>query len=59
MARDIAERTGGLPTLLRCRLLDCELTEARTERVAAARLLAADAEEIGMAGVAQAARALI
>ncbi|KMO80354.1 BTAD domain-containing putative transcriptional regulator [Mycolicibacterium obuense] len=57
-ARALAERTGGAPTLLRCRLLDCELMEPSPERAAAAAALAADAERAGMLGVAASARAL-
>jgi DNA-binding SARP family transcriptional activator len=56
----IAERTGGTPTLLRCRLLQCELdaaapgTGARGGALEAA-ALAADARRAGMLGVADAA----
>ncbi|MBI5340868.1 MAG: AAA family ATPase [Mycolicibacterium rufum] len=57
-ARALAERTGGAPTVLRCRLLDCELTESSAERTAAARALAAEARAVGMDGVAAAAEAL-
>jgi hypothetical protein len=57
-ARAIAERNGGAPALLRCRLLDCELTESASERAGSARRLATDAEAAGMSGVAAAARAL-
>lgn len=56
VARDIAARSGGVPTLLRCRLLECALTESRSERGILARSLADDAAAMGMAGVAQAAR---
>ncbi|AFM16232.1 putative transcriptional regulator [Mycolicibacterium chubuense NBB4] len=58
MARGVAERTGGVPTLLRCRLLECQLTESAAERAAAARRVAGDAAALGMAGVARAAEAL-
>ncbi len=58
LARDIAERTGGVPTLLRCRLLACELAEPSPERAGAAAALAAEAERIGMATVVAAARRL-
>ncbi|CAN5570960.1 BTAD domain-containing putative transcriptional regulator [soil metagenome] len=54
LAETIAARNGGLPALLRCRLLRCELDG---DSVAAA-AVAADAERIGMHGVAAAARAL-
>lgn len=58
LARDIAERTGGVPALLRCRLLTCELAEPSPERAGAAAALAAEAERIGMATVVAAARRL-
>lgn len=58
LARDIAERNGGVPTMLRCRLLECELVAPSAERTRAAEELAADADRIGMAAVATAARAL-
>jgi hypothetical protein len=57
-ARAIAERNGGAPALLRCRLLECELTESASERTGSARRLASDAEAAGMSGVAAAARTL-
>ncbi|MEW5808712.1 MAG: BTAD domain-containing putative transcriptional regulator [Actinomycetota bacterium] len=57
-ARALAERTGGAPTLLRCRLLECELADPSPQRAAAAEALAADAEGAGMLGVAWSARAL-
>ncbi|SEH90093.1 Transcriptional regulatory protein, C terminal [Mycolicibacterium rutilum] len=57
-ARDLAERSGGVPTLLRCRLLECELTAPGPERTAAVAALAADAAAIGMVSVVDAARAL-
>lgn len=58
-AEDQARRTGGRPTLLRCRLLAAEL-DARLGRDvrADAAEVAADADRLGMAGVAAAARAL-
>ena len=59
VARALAERAGGAPTLLRCRLLECELTVSPAERSAAAAALAADAAAAGMAGVAASARALL
>lgn len=55
-ARALAERTGGAPTLLRCRLLECELSDSSSQRAAAAATLAADAERAGMHGVATSAR---
>ncbi|MDG4664354.1 BTAD domain-containing putative transcriptional regulator [Mycobacterium sp. 236(2023)] len=58
VARGIAERSAGVPTLLRCRLLECELAEPSPERSAAARRLATEAADVGMAAVAAAARAL-
>ena len=58
-ATSIAERTGAAPTLLRCRLLDCELAKPGAARAAQAEALAAEAEALGMAGVAAAARALL
>ncbi len=57
-AEDIAVRTQGAPSLLRCRLLRCELTAPEPERQAAARALAADADALGMRGVADLARQL-
>lgn len=54
----IAERTGGVPALLRCALLTAELTEAPDERRRAAARVAADARRLGMLGVARAADAL-
>ncbi|TRW81174.1 AAA family ATPase [Mycolicibacterium sp. 018/SC-01/001] len=57
-ARALAERTGGAPALLRCRLLECELTDLSPERAAAAATLADDAERAGMHGLARSARLL-
>ncbi|MGE0215976.1 BTAD domain-containing putative transcriptional regulator [Mycolicibacterium sp.] len=57
-ARELAERTGGVPTLLRCRLLEVELTEPGPARSERARALADDAAAIGMGAVAGVARAL-
>ncbi|MGE2713206.1 BTAD domain-containing putative transcriptional regulator [Mycolicibacterium litorale] len=57
-AEDIAARTGAEPSLLRCRLLRCELTAPGPQRDAAARSLAADADALGMRGVADLARKL-
>lgn len=53
-ARALAERTGGLPALLRCDLLECSLD---SDRQRAARL-AVEAGELGVAGVADKAREL-
>ncbi len=53
-AEAIAERNGGVPALLRCRLLRAELDGDS----AAAAAVAEEAERIGMRGVAAAARAL-
>ncbi|MGV0850838.1 BTAD domain-containing putative transcriptional regulator [Mycolicibacterium phlei] len=58
-ARELAERTGGVPALLRCRLLECELSPAGPPRSAEATELADDAEAIGMVAVARAARELV
>ncbi|MBB2991397.1 DNA-binding SARP family transcriptional activator [Mycolicibacterium iranicum] len=58
LARQIAERTSGLPALLRCRLLELQLAEPSPERSAAAHALAADAEAVGTASVQHAARTL-
>ncbi|MCV7415941.1 AAA family ATPase [Mycolicibacterium litorale] len=57
-AEDIATRTGAVPSLLRCRLLRCELTPSGPKRQAAARALAVDADALGMRGVADLARKL-
>ncbi|MHA0286237.1 BTAD domain-containing putative transcriptional regulator [Mycobacterium sp. C3-094] len=57
-ARALAERTGGAPTLLRCRLLEWELADPSPQRAEAAATLAADAERAGMHGVAASARLL-
>lgn len=59
VARELAERTGGVPTLLRCRLLECQLAEPSVERSATARELATEAAAVGMAGVADAASQLV
>ena len=58
LAEDIARRGGGVPSLLRARLLACELDAEAGDVSAAARELADDAERIGMRGVAAAARRL-
>ena len=58
VAAGIAERSGGVPSLLRCRLLRCQLTEPSAARTAAARDLAVEAADIGMVSVADAARRL-
>ncbi|MCV7280034.1 AAA family ATPase [Mycolicibacterium flavescens] len=57
--RELAERTGGVPTLLRARLLECELGEPGPARTAALQALAADAAAIGMVSVVDAAHALV
>ena len=58
-AQEFAARSDGVPTLLRCRLLTCELDRAAGEDVAErAQALAVEAERIGMQGVAAAARLL-
>lgn len=58
-AQAMAERSGGVPTLLRCALLLCELDAAAGEDVAD-RLasIASEADRIGMQSVAALARAL-
>jgi hypothetical protein len=58
LARGMAERSGGTPTLLRCRLLECELAESAREQTRLARALVADAATLGMSAVADAAEAL-
>lgn len=57
-AEDIATRAGGAPSLLRCALLRCELTESESDRHAMAQQVTADAQRLGMQAVARAARAL-
>lgn len=57
-AEDIAQRTKGAPTLLRCRLLRCQLAPADEHRRASALTIAQDARALGMDGVARAAEAL-
>lgn len=57
-ARELAERTGGVPSLLRCRLLACELESVGPARTAAALRIADEAARLGMVSVAEAARAL-
>lgn len=57
-AEAIAERTSAAPTLLRCRLLRCQLAPATADWQSAARALAEDARALGMHGVAEAAQAL-
>jgi hypothetical protein len=54
-AESIAERTGGLPSLLRSRLLACELRTDGPGVVAIARRIEMDAKDFGMRGVAEAA----
>jgi DNA-binding SARP family transcriptional activator len=55
VAVGIAERTGGVPTLIRCRLLDLELDSTGTDVEARAQQLERDARRLGMLGVADAA----
>lgn len=57
-AEGIAVRTRGAPSLLRCRLLRCELAAPGPQRQAMARALAAAADALGMRGVADLARKL-
>ncbi|GAB7071519.1 BTAD domain-containing putative transcriptional regulator [Mycolicibacterium hodleri] len=57
-ARDVAERTGATPTLVRCALLAAELSESAVERRALAAEVAVDARRLGMLGVEAAALAL-
>ncbi|OBB60950.1 AAA family ATPase [Mycobacterium sp. 852013-51886_SCH5428379] len=57
-AEDIAERTEAAPTLLRCRLVRCELGPPGPQRAEQARAIAADAEKLGMHAVARAALTL-
>jgi hypothetical protein len=54
-AESIAERTGGLPSLLRSRLLACELRTYGPDVVADSRRIELDAKHLGMRGVAEAA----
>lgn len=56
-ARELAARTGGLPSLVRCDLLSCELADP-ADRAAAAARVATDARRLGMAGVAERAAEL-
>ncbi|MCV7193158.1 BTAD domain-containing putative transcriptional regulator [Mycolicibacterium brumae] len=51
LARDIAQRSGGVPSVLRCRLFALELDPSARDDA-----LADEAERIGMRGVAAAAR---
>ncbi|MGV0741697.1 BTAD domain-containing putative transcriptional regulator [Mycolicibacterium sp. XJ870] len=51
-AADIGHRLGGRPTLLRCALLACQLDDDGPARRATARALAAEAEALGMRGIA-------
>jgi hypothetical protein len=54
----IAERTGGAPTLLRCRLLQLQMDDDADVSVRA-RALERDARRLGMLGVADVARQLV
>lgn len=58
VAEDIAASTAAAPVLLRCRLVRCELAGPGPQRQATARALAADADALGMRGVAERARRL-
>ncbi len=58
LARGVAERSDGVPTLLRCRLWECEFAESPWERTYLARTLAADATAVGMPAVVEAAESL-
>jgi hypothetical protein len=57
-AHEVAVRTGGVPALLRCRLLAVELDDPGPARREAAGAVAADAQRVGMRAVASAALAL-
>ncbi|WP_457920775.1 BTAD domain-containing putative transcriptional regulator, partial [Mycolicibacterium vanbaalenii] len=48
VARQIAERSAGVPTLLRCRLLVCQLAEPSADRAADAAALATEADSVGI-----------
>ena len=54
----LAERTNGVPALVRCALLDAELTEPDGERSAKAAAVAAEGRRLGMLGVAKIAENL-
>jgi hypothetical protein len=54
-AESISERTGGLPSLLRSRLLACELRTYGPDVVAESLRIELDAKRLGMRGVADAA----
>lgn len=56
-ARELARRTGGVPSLVRCDLLAAELADPADRAVLAARVHA-DARRLGMAGVAERAAEL-
>jgi hypothetical protein len=58
-AVDLAKRTGGAATLLRCALLSAEWTDEPAARLAAARDVVAEARRLGMSGVAAAAERLV
>jgi hypothetical protein len=57
-AEAIAMRAGGAPTVLRCRLLACQLSADRPDAASTARALAEDAQRLGMRTVAEAAHRL-
>lgn len=56
-AQALAERTGGRPTALRCRLLRARIADGGPARDAELVAVAGEAERLGMAAVAAAARA--
>lgn len=58
-ARELCARTGGVPSTVRCALVAAELLEDPGERAVAAAAVLADAEALGMRGVAQAAARLL
>ena len=58
-ATELAERTDGKPSSLRCRLLRAELDPPSAARVAVLQKIATEADTLGMKSVAASARALI
>lgn len=59
VARDLAARTGGAPSAVRCALVSAELIDDPGERAEAAAAVLADAEALGMLGVVKAASRLL
>lgn len=59
IARDIATRTGGIPSALRCRLLDCQLRPPSVARAADVSTIIDAATSIGMNGLVTEARRLV